>query len=444
MPPKLGGFFNYWSMLEKIYEVFKTSKSISIDSRAIAKGSIFFALKGANFDGNDFVEQALEQGCVAAVATDKKFRNNDKVFVVKDTLETLQKLANLHRKTLGIPIIAVTGTNGKTTTKELVATVMAKKFRISYTSDNKNNHIGVPLTLLSMNRTIDIGIVEMGANHPGEIKTLCEIAEPDFGIVTNVGKAHLEGFGSIEGVMKTKGELYDFLNKKGGVVFANNDNERLSSMLEGRNNLKVVKYGTKGDVFCQGEAQKHNFQTNVKWSTDLCSGLAKSNLIGTYNAENILAAVTIGNFFEVPSAAIDGAISDYYPKNNRSQMMRTNRNTLILDLYNANPTSMRASIDSFNSIEDNHKVLILGDMLELGNESKAEHKIVLDYIKSSGYKEAYLVGKNFSAFRNEYSYMFFESVEELNKHFVKEPEKSCMFLIKGSRGVHLEKTIDYL
>ncbi len=432
-------------MIEEIYKVFEKSRLISTDSRIISPNSIFFALKGDNFDGNKFVESALEAGCLAAVTSDRQYTGQEKIFVVEDTLKTLQQLANFHRRKLGIPILAITGTNGKTTTKELTSAVLAKKFRIAYTSGNKNNHIGVPLTLLSMNRTVDMGVVEMGANHPGEIKTLCEIAEPNYGIITNIGKAHLEGFGSIEGVMNTKAELYDYLNANGGTVFVNDDNKILTKLLSGKSNLKVLKYGTTNQCFCVGKYSEYAYQTSVNWECGTSSGFAKTNLIGSYNFENVLVAITIGNFFNVHQTAIDAAISDYFPKNNRSQMTKTSRNTLILDLYNANPTSMRAAIESFNSIKDEHKSLILGDMLELGADSDAEHKAVLDFVNNSNYDNAYFIGKNFMKYANEYEkYMFFETVEELNKHFVTSPEKSKTFLIKGSRGIRLEKAVDYL
>jgi len=431
-------------MIEEIYKYFEKYRLVSIDSRQVTQKSIFFAIKGDNFDGNMFVDDAFAAGCSAAVVSDRKYSGRENVFVVDDTLKTLQQLANYHRRKLNIPIFAITGTNGKTTTKELVSAVLAKKFRVSYTSGNKNNHIGVPLTLLSMNNTIDMGVVEMGANHPNEIKTLCEIAEPNYGIITNVGKAHLEGFGSIEGVMKTKCELYDFLDTNEGTVFINDDNEKLNEMLSGHNRLNVIRYGKNKNCFCRGVYSEYAYQTTVNWETDKYSGFSKSNLIGAYNFENILAAVTVGAFFDIHPTAIDGAISDYIPKNNRSQMTKTSRNTLILDLYNANPTSMRAAIDSYNTITDDYKSMILGDMLELGKESDAEHKAVLQYVHECGYENAYFVGKNFYKYKDDYDYIFFETVEDLCKYYVTHPEKSKMFLVKGSRGIHLEKVIDYL
>ncbi|MDD3741790.1 MAG: UDP-N-acetylmuramoyl-tripeptide--D-alanyl-D-alanine ligase, partial [Bacteroidales bacterium] len=318
---------------------------------------------------------------------------------------------------------------------------LAQKVRVSYTGGNKNNHIGVPLTLLSMNQTVDIGIVEMGANHPGEIKTLCEIAEPNFGLISNIGKAHLEGFGSFEGVKKTKAELYNYLKKKDAVIFSNTDNQILNKLL---GKYSSVSYGTNKDVFCFGEYNEISLQASVKWKSDNTSGFAKSNLIGKYNFENILAAITIGVYFEVPATAIDTAISCYFPRNNRSQLVKTSRNSLILDFYNANPTSMSAAIDHFYSISDNNKSLILGDMLELGDDAEHEHKNILELIQNKSFKKIYLVGSNFYKFRNDFEYTFFKTVEEFANYIVKHPETGKFFLIKGSRGIKLEKCTDYL
>ncbi len=427
--------------IEEIYKIFQTCQYISTDSRSIRPNSIFFALKGDNFDGNIFIEDAIQKGCAAAVSSDPIFLDNDKVFVVKDTLKALQDLANLHRRTLNIPIIAITGTNGKTTTKELLSSVLAQKIRVACTGGNKNNHIGVPLTLLSMNRTVDIGIVEMGANHIGEIKTLCEIAEPDYGLITNIGKAHLEGFGSIEGVKKTKGELYDYLKKKNGIIFSNIDNPILNELL---NNYSSIGYGKSESAFCVGKYSEYGLEAAVEWQANNEKGLAKSNLIGAYNFENILVAITVGSYFDVPGTAIDTAIACYFPRNNRSQLIKTSRNALILDSYNANPTSMIAAIENFKNIKDINKCLILGDMLELGSDASEEHKNILDYVEQSSFKKVFLVGDIFSKFSSDYEFNFFNTVEELAKNFVKHPETSKFFLVKGSRGIKLEKCTDYL
>lgn len=427
--------------IEKIYSLFKKSSGINTDSRVKQKNALFFALSGENFDGNEFVENAIENGCLAAICSNKRLANNENIFYVENTLNTLQKLANYHRKQLKTPIIAITGTNGKTTTKELISTILAQTHRVAYTSGNKNNHIGVPLTILSMNRTVDIGIVEMGANHQGEIKTLCEIAEPNYGIITNVGKAHLEGFGSFEIIKQTKSELYDYLKLKNGEIFINADNPLLVEML---GNYSAIKYGIDSNYYCSGKYSELSLQATVSWKSKNEKGIAKSNLIGAYNFENILAAITIGQYFKVPGTAIDNAILRYYPNNNRSQLVKTNRNNLILDYYNANPTSMELAIKNFENIKDNSKGLILGDMLELGKDSEIEHKKILEYISNKSFKKVYLIGPHFYKFKEEYGFNFFNSVDDFAKHIVKNPETGNFFLIKGSRGVKLEKCTDYL
>ncbi|MBN2777635.1 MAG: UDP-N-acetylmuramoyl-tripeptide--D-alanyl-D-alanine ligase [Bacteroidales bacterium] len=427
--------------IEQIYSIFKVCRKISTDSRIIQPNSIFFALKGENFDGNKFIEDALDKGSIAAVTSDPSYKDLENVFFVSDTLKALQDLANYHRKQLKIPIIAITGTNGKTTTKELLSSVLAQKLRVAYTGGNKNNHIGVPLTLLAMNHTVDIGIIEMGANHQGEIKTLCEIADPDYGLITNIGKAHLEGFGSIETVKKTKGELYDYLKKKQGVIFSNVDNPILKELL---NNYSAVTYGKSEHSYCRGTYTEFGLEAAVEWEANNEKGLAKSNLIGEYNFENILAAITVGSYFNVPGTAIDNAIACYFPRNNRSQHIKTIRNSLILDFYNANPTSMVAAIDNFDRIVEKNKCLILGDMLELGKDSEDEHKKILDKIENMNFRKIYLVGNEFYKFYDKYEFVFFKKVEELAQHFVKKPETGKFFLIKGSRGIKLEKCTDYL
>ncbi len=429
------------SNIEQIYSIFKSCKSINTDTRIKQPNSLFFALKGENFDGNKFVQEAFDNGCKAAVVSDPKLKNMENVFLVEDTLKTLQKLANYHRKKLGIPILAITGTNGKTTTKDLISSVMAQKLRVSYTSGNKNNHIGVPLTILAMNHTVDFGIIEMGANHQGEIKTLCEITDPDYGLITNIGKAHLEGFGSIENIKQTKGELYEYLKQKNGVIFSNIDNPILNDLLSG---YESFTYGASDKANCVGTYKEVGLKAIIEWQSSTQKGIAKSNLIGDYNFENILAAITIGVYFKVPGTAIDQAISSYNPRNNRSQLVKTLRNSLILDFYNANPTSMSASIDNFNKIKDRNKCLILGDMLELGNDSADEHKKILDKVESSNFRKIFLVGKEFYKFNDKYEFKFFKNVEDLAGFLVKHPEISNFFLIKGSRGVKLEKCVDYL
>lgn len=430
------------TQLEKIYEVYQKYGKICIDSRRVQPDSIFFAIKGDTFDGNKYAKDALANGSKIAVVDDASLSGIENVIYVDNAIEMLQKLAQLHRNKLNIPIIGITGTNGKTTTKELLATVLAKKYRVSYTSGNKNNHIGVPLTLLSMNSTVDIGIVEMGANHIGEIGDLCNVAQPNYGIITNIGIAHIEGFGSLKGVIKAKSELYDYLFKNDGTVFCNKDNVILADLVAGKNN--IITYGNSNNVFCKGDYSEHSFYAAVNWSTNNESGCAKSNLVGDYNFENILAAITVGNHFKIPSSAIDNAISSYLPNNNRSQFVSGNRNRIIFDLYNANPTSMYAAINNFIKIGNGSKCLILGDMLELGESAYDEHKKLLDFIADNDFKKVYLVGKNFMQFSDYYEFDFFEDSAQLAKHLIKNPDVGKFYLVKGSRGIRLEKCTDYL
>ena len=427
--------------LEKVYQIFQTYKYVSTDTRAINQNSIFWALKGNNFDGNDFVEEAMEKGVKAAVTSRKNLEDESKnIFYVPDTLKALQDMAIMHRNSLNIPIIAITGTNGKTTTKELIATVLSQKYRISYTPGNRNNHIGVPLSILAINKTIDIGIIEMGANHVGEIKTLCDLARPSHGIITNIGLAHLEGFGCFENIKKTKGELYDYLKYNKGIIFNNADNPILSEILS--ENLSF-SYGKKY-AYCIGEYVDINMHAAVKWQSENLSGFAKSNLIGEYNFENILAAITVGLYFNVVPTSIDMAISNYIPCNNRSQIYESAKNTIIKDYYNANPTSMLLAIESFFKRENSEKCLILGDMLELGENSLEEHKKIIDLVAKKDFLKIYFIGENFYHFKNNYDYHFFKTIEELNEYICKNPEHSKFILIKGSRGMKLEKCVDYL
>lgn len=428
--------------IENIYKLFKTVKRICTDSRRIEQGSLFFALKGDKFDGNKYAADAISKGCVAAVVDDKDIATDERFYFVPDCLKALQDLAIMHRSNLKIPIIAITGTNGKTTTKELLAAVLSRKYRVSYTSGNRNNHIGVPLTILAMNSTVDMGIVEMGANHPGDIAELCEIAKPEYGIITNIGMAHLEGFGSLDGVKKTKAELYNYLEKTGGYIFQNIDNSILRSLVS--TTEKLVTYGTDINAYCRGEFVDSSFCAGVNWTSFESNGFAKSNLVGEYNFENILAAICVGVFFEIPESAIDNAIASYSPRNNRSQLVDGTRNKIILDLYNANPTSMYAAINNFLRIADGNKCLILGDMLELGDYSYSEHKKLLDFVCEHDFRKVYLVGEIFYQFKDFYEFEFFKEVEQLAKHLIKNPDVGKFYLVKGSRGIRLEKCTDYL
>jgi UDP-N-acetylmuramoyl-tripeptide--D-alanyl-D-alanine ligase len=426
---------------EKIYQIFKKNPVISTDSRKIEKNCIFFALKGDNFDGNKFASTALEKGAAFAVIDEEEYLISNKTVLVKSVLETLKELANLHRREMGMPILAITGTNGKTTTKELVSAVLAQKYKVNFTEGNLNNHIGVPLTLLKMNAETEFGVVEMGANHPGEIAELCNVAEPDFGIITNIGKAHLEGFGSFEGVKKTKSELYHYLKNKNGIIFYNHDNPILTELI--RDIKNTISYGLENADFT-GELLtsppfvhlKANFKKGVLY--------LNTNLTGDYNFENVMAAACIGNYFEVEPLLIQKALKGYYPQNNRSQLINKNGLKIIMDAYNANPTSMQASIKSFMSNVSNTSFLILGDMLELGDYSKQEHTTILELVKNYQATTVYTVGKNFFEIAGNFNCQPFLNVDLLCDFLQKSPITEGDVLIKGSRGIQLEKVLSFL
>ena len=427
--------------IETIYSCFQKSTKVSTDSRKIENGCIFFALKGANFNGNKYAHDALKKGAAFAIVDEAEYATNDKILLVDDVLTSLQQLAHHHRKLLGLPILAITGTNGKTTTKELISTVLEKKFNVSFTQGNLNNHIGVPITLLAMNEHTEFGVVEMGANHPGEIADLCKIADPDFGIITNIGRAHLEGFGSFEGVIKTKGELYDYLRKKNGIVFYNADNKLLEEI--GKALPKRISYGKENALFTGETIQsppflhvKANFKKGVLY--------LNSNLIGDFNFENILAAACIGNYFDVDPLKIQQAIKEYQPTNNRSQLINKGNIKIIMDAYNANPTSMAASIESFLENLKGNKYLILGDMLELGEYSEEEHSKIVEMIPENLKSSIFLVGKEFSKVNTGDGIKSFIHVDELCAYLKNEPIKNGNILIKGSRGIQLEKVLDLL
>ena len=426
---------------ETIYKLFEKHPIISTDSRKIEENCIFFALKGENFNGNNFAELALEKGAICAIIDEPEYLIPNKTILVDDVLQALKDLANLHRRKLGIPILAITGTNGKTTTKELVSAVLCEKFKVSFTQGNLNNHIGVPLTLLKMNIDTEFGVVEMGANHPGEIADLCDIAEPDYGIITNVGKAHLEGFGSFEGVIKTKSELYKHIQNTSGTIFYNHDNPILaerSSEIKNR-----ISYGKENADFT-GELLssppfvhlKANFKKGVLY--------LNTNLTGDYNFENVLAAACIGNYFEVDPIAIQKALKNYYPQNNRSQLINKNGLKIIMDAYNANPTSMQASIKSFLSNGSSKSYLILGDMLELGEYSIDEHTSILELLKNYPEITVFTVGKNFLEIAKNFNCRSFQNVDLLCGFLQDNPIADGEILIKGSRGIQLEKVLNFL
>lgn len=428
--------------MQSLYSLFLQHPEICTDSRNCPKGSLFFALKGGNFNANAFALSALEKGCAYAVVDQAEFAVDDRFILVGDVLQSLQELACYHRQQLGTTIIGITGTNGKTTTKELIASVLKEKYNILYTQGNLNNHIGVPLTLLKLQKEHELAVIEMGANHPGEIKFLSEIACPDYGIITNVGKAHLEGFGSFEGVMMTKAELYAYVGSSGKKIFINTGNEFLLKMAKeaSLSDEKLCKYSLTGSerVVAGNLLDCSPF---LQLACDTGSGLFEVNtqLIGSYNAENVLAAATIGNYFGLTDIEIKTGLENYTPQNNRSQLTVTERNKLVVDAYNANPTSMRAAVLNFAQMNVDNKVLILGDMLELGEQSADEHQHIIDLLSEKDLKNVLLVGPGFSATKNNFN--TFNTVDELLLHLSLHPVDNSYVLIKGSRGIKLEKTI---
>ena len=432
-----------------LYALFQQHPIVTTDSRDVPEGSMFFALKGETFDGNAYAKAALEQGAAYAIIDEKEYaeEGNERLILVEDVLVALQQLAKYHRVHLGTPIIGITGTNGKTTTKELIATVLKKKYNVLYTQGNFNNHIGVPKTLLQLRKEHDIAVIEMGANHPGEIKTLVEIVLPDFGIITNVGKAHLLGFGSFEGVIRTKGELYDFLRAIQGTAFINNDNPHLQGISKG---LKLVKYGQQeaDDLLVKGELVECNPFLKFQWrhlSTVNCQlSTVQTHLIGSYNLDNALAAACIGTYFEVPANDISAALEAYTPSNNRSQLTITQDNKLVVDAYNANPTSMRAALDNFRLIKSEHKMCILGQMGELGEVSDEEHQKVIDLIGEGGFEQVWLVGENFAKTSHPANYRLFANVEEVKTAIATQKPKGFLILIKGSNSNKLVQTVELL
>ena len=427
--------------IEQLYRLFEQSPFVSTDTRNILPNSIFFALKGEKFNGNLFAREALKKGASYAVIDEPSPESNERLIQVESSLKCLQKLAAFHRHKLNTPVLAITGTNGKTTTKELTAAVLSKKYKICFTKGNLNNHIGVPLTLLQMDSTTEIAVIEMGANHPGEIDELCRIASPDFGLITNVGKAHLEGFGSFEGIVRTKTELYRFLKNKNGKCFVNSDDEILQEQAQ---SLEHIGYGKSGNNFLRGELMDTEYFVVAKALFPKGWLYLKSKLIGKYNFDNILAAACIGNYFQVDPLHIQQAIENYTPSNNRSQLIETATNKIIMDAYNANPTSMMASLQNFILLKHPQKVLILGDMLELGNESESEHEKLVDFISEKNFEQIFLVGENFRKTRGLEKIKKFDKAELLTDYLTKQPLKNKLILIKGSRGISLEKILGNL
>ena len=488
--------------IEHIYSYFSESTGITTDTRQCREGMMFVALRGENFDGNRYAKSALEQGCRYAVVDNAAYADptDERYLLVDDSLKALQQLARHHRRTLGLPIVGITGTNGKTTTKELIAAVLSRKYHIHYTQGNLNNHIGVPLTLLQLTAEHEMAVVEMGASHPGDIKELVEIAEPDYGLITNVGMAHLQGFGSLEGVIRTKGEMYDYLRTTPRrTIFLNVNDKYLVNIVDG---LEVVGYGqvladvplraslgtpsaplcsarpsmNRGTVedaallpgdalvqtpplFIEGVPCKGGGVTSEARSNGTLGGdfpylrfqwrkrggewhEVSTQLIGSYNIDNALCAVAVGTYFGVAEQEVSAALSEYAPTNNRSQLTKTEHNTLVVDAYNANPTSMRAAIDNFALMDVPHKMLILGDMKELGEATEAAHQEVVDLLDARDFAEVWLVGPAFAATRH--TQRTFADAEEVKAALEAERPEGRTILIKGSNSMKLASLVEWL
>jgi UDP-N-acetylmuramoyl-tripeptide--D-alanyl-D-alanine ligase len=425
--------------IQKIHELFLTCSKVSIDTRKIESNSFFVAIKGERFDANTFAKEALEKGAGYVVIDNPDYYIDDRTILVEDSLTTLQELAKFHRQYLKLPIIALTGSNGKTTTKELINVVLSKKYNTVATVGNLNNHIGVPLTLLSFTSKTEIGIVEMGANHQKEIEFLCEIAQPDYGYITNFGKAHLEGFGGVEGVIKGKSEMYGYLKANHKSVFVNLDDEIQNTKTIDFSRITFSQKEETATVFIE-KVTANPFVKIKVFGVEI-----NSHLIGLYNANNINAAITIGNYFKVAVADCKAAIESYIPENNRSQLLTKGSNEIILDAYNANPSSMRVALENFIQLDKNNKMVIIGDMYELGVESLAEHKAIVDFLKENSSFECHFVGKDFFAntIQND-NFHFYTTFEDFTQYLAKTKLENKTLLIKGSRGMALERTLEYI
>lgn len=434
------GFFMEKTM-EHLYSIFKNSSGISTDTRVIEKNFLFFCLKGANFNGNKFAQEALDKGALAVVIDEEEFFIDERTILVPDVLTALQQLANYHRRQFTFPIIGITGSNGKTTSKELIAAVLSTQLNVHFTSGNLNNHIGVPLTLLRLNESHEIAVIEMGANKPGDIKELVDIAEPTHGIITNIGRAHLEGFGSLDGVIKTKTEMYQFIDSSKGELFVNSSDEILMNKIP--NDITIHTYGKNGQI--SGELVRLSPFVEMTWSENSYkSELIQTNLIGEYNFINFLAAISIGRHFGISPENCSIAIKDYVPTNNRSQVTKTEKNTLIVDCYNANPSSMQSALKSFAAIDFHPKIFVLGDMREMGQDAEMVHKEIVDLtieLRLSGF----FIGEEFLKLKGTHPQaIFLKSTDPLIEHFSQNKPDGLMILLKGSRGIALEKVIPYL
>lgn len=425
--------------IPELYKIYQQFPSVQIDTRKLKQGDMFFALKGPNFNGNLFAEQALAAGASYVVSDEKTAFESDKIIYVKDSLKALQDLAKHHREQFKIPFIAITGTNGKTTTKELIHAVLSSTYKTYTTQGNLNNHIGVPLTILSIKKDAEMAVIEMGANHIGEIAGYCEYAKPDFGIINNVGRAHLEGFGSVEGVKKAKGELYDYIRKTNGHIFINESLDYLLQMSKGIHNCTGYG-GLNSKVRGTASVTHHNFLKVLCRIDDLYRIDINTKLIGTYNLPNVECAVAIGHYFKIQPDVIRKALENYTPSNSRSQLVVKNGNRIILDAYNANPSSVKAAIENFAAIHSDNKLIMLGAMKELGDDSIEEHESVVAQLENFEIKNVLLVGGDFANVKHNFTYV--RTNTEAKEWFEKQNITNADILIKGSRGIGMEKIIE--
>ncbi|MES2275292.1 MAG: UDP-N-acetylmuramoyl-tripeptide--D-alanyl-D-alanine ligase [Bacteroidota bacterium] len=432
--------------IQQIYQHYLQHTIISTDTRKIIPDSLFFALRGDKFDANTFAKQAIEQGAAFAIIDKPEYQLGDQYILVDDVLTTLQNLARYHRQQLAIPVIGLTGTNGKTTTKELINAVLSQRFNTLATQGNLNNHIGVPLTILGINNTHQMAVIEMGANHQKEIELLCSIAQPSHGLITNVGRAHLEGFGGVEGVKKGKGELYDYLQNANCVAFINSNDPVLMEMQSARTLNHKVFYGDTNGALISGKLIANSPYLSLSWTnhTNHQTHQITSQLTGEYNLDNILVAICIGAYFKLSAGEINAGVEGYQPKNNRSQLMQTATNTLVCDYYNANPSSMAVAIDNMSKLQATHKVLILGDMFELGDDSPAEHLGVIQKAMHADVADRVFIGHAFYEQKGSNKATFYRTADEAIVSITDHPIKNSTILIKGSRGMALERLVGLL
>ena len=429
---------------EQLYQHYLKHSVICTDTRTIIPGCLFFALKGENFDANTFAAQAIAQGAAFAIVDNKQYANNAHCILVPDVLVTLQELAKHHRKQLNIPVIGLTGSNGKTTTKELIRAVLAERFQTFATKGNLNNHIGVPLSILALQGDVAIAVIEMGANHQKEIEFLCEIAQPTHGLITNIGMAHLDGFGGFEGVKKGKAELYAYLKMNHGFAFINRNNPYLLEMSAAAGLNKVVYYGTEKENTVSGKLQHSDPFIEFQWSANEHTYHATANLTGTYNFENILASICIGHFFGLTPEEINNGLANYFPNNNRSQLTKTADNRVICDFYNANPSSMSAALNNLKTLSSVHKTAIMGDMFELGAEAPRQHENIIKLALANNIERVIFIGKNFYAFKDQFEGLFFNAPNDAAAYLKENPIKNSLVLLKGSRGMALEQLLPFL